>query len=239
MAMATQTPTEDIEQLEKKLLDFSQQISQSSSVLENLSAIQAQFEDLARTYESFKNYNSKLKQKTQNLEVFKTDAEQRLDDIEKALKSAQAAFSNLQKDWENPREAVEIYLDNMETRLRTELRGALSQLDQSGFSATHIDKLEKLDTQVRGLRTSLRKVEQRSRILQNWLVVTSLVALMGLGMQLFAPFLGGEKTGAKPADKPTTTEAPTDKPPTTSGSAAPAGSSEIAPQADFSSTIGE
>ncbi|NJM56885.1 MAG: hypothetical protein HC857_04825 [Synechococcales cyanobacterium RU_4_20] len=242
--MATQTPIEDIERIEQKLVGFSQQIAQSSSVLDNLSAIQLQFEDLAQTYESFKTHNGKLKQKTQSLEVFKTDAEQRIDDIEKALKSIQTSFGNLQKDWENPREAVEIYLDNMETRLRTELRGALSQLDQSGLSSAHIDKLEKLDTQVRALRTSVRNAERRGRILQNWLVVTSIVALMGLGMQLFTPFMTAKKTESKPAAKPTSTEAPTAATPglTPGGpdrATPPEAGDGTAPQGDFSNTIGQ
>lgn len=236
--MAIQKPIEDIEKIEQKLAGFSQQIAQSSSVLDNLSAIQIQFEDLAQTYESFKTYSNKVKQKNHNLEVFKVDAEQRLEDLEKSLKSVQASFGTLQQDWENPREAVEIYLDNMENRLRTELRGALSQLDQSGMSPSHLDKLEKLDTQVRALRTAVRTGERRSRLLQNWLVVTSIVAVMGLGMQLFTPLIK-----AKQAPKPTaTTEEPKPEASTTAEEAAtsePGVDEEFTPPTDFSNTISQ
>lgn len=234
--MAIQKPIEDIEKIEQKLAGFSQQIAQSSSVLDNLSAIQIQFEDLAQTYESFKTYSNKVKQKNQNLEVFKIDAEQRLDDLEKSLKTVQASFGTLQQDWENPREAVEIYLDNMENRLRTELRGALSQLDQSGTTPAHLDKLEKLDTQVRAMRTAVRNGERRSRILQNWLVVTSIVAVMGLGLQLVTPFIK-----AKQAPKAAT---PTEEPKPEASTAEnaesePGTDEEFTPQTDFSSTIGQ
>ena len=191
--MALQNSVTEIEQIEEKLIGFSQQIVQSSSVLDSLSALQVQFEDLAQTYESFKEYSAKVRQKNQNHEIFKTDTEQRLNDIEASLRSIQTAFGNLQQDWENPREAVEIYLDNMETRLRTELRGALSQLDQSGLSQAQVDKLDKLDTQIRALRTTLRTTERRGRILQNWLVATSIIALIGLGMPLIMPFVQPEE----------------------------------------------
>ena len=229
--MAVQKPITEIEQIEEKLVSFSKQVAQSSSVLDNLSAIQVQFEDLAQTYESFKDYSAKVRQKNQNFEIFKTDTDQRLDEIEKAIKSIQTAFGNLQQDWENPREAVEIYLDNMETRLRTELRGALSQLDQSGFSQAQIDKLDKLDTQVRALRTTLRATERRGRILQNWLVATSIIALLGLGMPLLMPFVRPEKSSPTPKPEAPKQEATTEE-------TAPEDEAAEAPSANFSNSIG-
>lgn len=230
--MALQHPVTEIEQIEEKLVSFSQQISQSSNVLDNLSAIQVQFEDLAQTYESFKEYSVKARQKNQNFEVFKTDTDQRLEDIEKGLKAIQTAFGNLQQDWENPREAVEIYLDNMETRLRTELRGALSQLDQSGLSQAQVDKLDKLDTQVRALRTTLRTTERRGRILQNWLVATSIIALIALAMPLLMPFVRPEKPAPAPASPEPAAEE------TTSEAAPTEGEGEI-PEIDFGGSLGE
>ncbi len=187
--MALQQSTTDFEQIEQKLIGFSQQIAQSSSVLDNLAVIQTQFEDLAQTYQSLKDYTHQAKLKNQNLESAQAETERRLQALDSRLGTLQSSLATMQKDWENPREAVEIYLDNLENRLRTELRGALNHMEQAGFNPTQLDKLDKLDTQVRAFRTSLRTAERRGRILQNWLVATSITALMALGIPLLLPFV--------------------------------------------------
>lgn len=182
--------------MDRHLSGLNQQLIQSAQVLDELAAIQAQFEDLAQTYQAFKQYSDRLQSHesglTADLDDFRTKTEQRCEALEVHLGEIQRSFSGIQETFEDPREAVQIYIETLEGRLRAELRGALSRIEQAGFSPAQLEKVEKLDIQVRGMRTALRNAERQGRLLQNWLVAVTLLAITALGLPLLMPLIVGE-----------------------------------------------
>lgn len=194
--MIAQKPPANLEQVDSQLAGFNQQLARSASVLDELASIQLQFEDLAETYADFKQHVQRLKADGSGLGDLRSDMEQRFQALDDRLGRAQQEFVATQGGAEDPREAMQIHIESMESRLRTELRGALSRIDQAGFSPMQIEKVEKLDVQVRGLRNALRTAERRERMLQNWLVAVTIMALMALGMPLLMPLILGEESQA-------------------------------------------
>ena len=193
--MIAQKPPANLEQMDGQLAGLNQQLAKSASVLDELASIQLQFEDLAQTYADFKAYAQRLQSEDgAGIASLRRDMDQRFQSIEKTLQEAQHRFAD--EDGEEAREAVQIHIENLENRLRQELRGALSRIDQAGFSPVQLEKLDKLDIQMRGMRNALRTAERRERMLQNGLVAVAIMALMALCMPLLMPLiLGDDKPG--------------------------------------------
>jgi len=192
--MIAQKPPANLEQMDGQLAGLNQQLAQSASVLDELASIQLQFEDLAQTYADFKAYAQRLQSDEGGVGTLRREMDQRFGSFEKSLQDAKQRFA--EGESEEAREAIQIHVENLEGRLRQELRGALSRIDQAGFSPVQIEKLDKLDIQVRGMRNALRTSERRERMLQNGLVAVAIMALMALSMPLLMPLILGE--GEKP-----------------------------------------
>ncbi len=189
--MIAQKPPANLEQMDGQLAGLNQQLAKSASVLDELASIQLQFEDLAQTYADFKAYAQRLQSEDgAGIASLRRDMEQRFQSIEKSFDDAQHRFA--EGNDEEAREAVQIHIENLENRLRQELRGALSRIDQAGFSPVQIEKLDKLDIQMRGMRNALRTAERRGNMLQNGLVAVAIMALMALAMPLLMPLILGE-----------------------------------------------
>ncbi len=194
--MIAQKPPANLERMDGQLAGLNQQLAKSASVLDELASIQLQFEDLAQTYADFKAYAQRLQSEGgAGIASLRRETEQRFQSMEKSLQDAQHRSTG--EEGEEAREAVQIQIENLESRLRQELRGALNRIDQAGFSPVQLEKLEKLDIQMRGMRNALRSSERRERMLQNGLVAVAIMALMALGMPLLMPLiLGDDKSSA-------------------------------------------
>ncbi len=191
--MIAQKPPANLGQMDEQLAGLNQQLAQSASVLDELASIQVQFDDLAQTYADFKAYAQRLQSEDGGgIVTLRQDMEQRFLAVENSIKDAQRSFADGGGEGEDPREAVQIHIENLENRLRQELRGALSRIDQAGFSPVQIEKVEKLDIQMRGMRNALRTAERRERMLQNWLAAVTIMALMALGMPMLMPLILGD-----------------------------------------------
>lgn len=200
--------TAELNTVEQAMLGFRQQIDQSMGILDNLAQVEAQFSDLAQLYQTLRTTIRQVQDDSRQM----AELEQRLLALDGALQRLRADFTTFQGDCENPREAVQIYIDNLETRLRTELRAALNRLEQSGFGPAQIEKVDKVDTLVRGLKASARETERRLQLMQSWLVASSLVAIVALGLPLLTPFIQGTPSGTSPLteteETPAVPEAP-------------------------------
>lgn len=195
--MIAQKPPANLEQMDGQLAGLNQQLAKSASVLDELASIQLQFEDLAETYADFKAYAQRLQSEDGvGIVALRRDMDQRFQSLEKHLHEAQ--YRLVEGGGEDTREAVQIHIENLESRLRQELRGALSRIDQAGFSPVQIEKLDKLDIQMRGMRNALRTAERRGHMLQNGLVAVAIMAVMGLAMPLLMPLILGQDKPGEP-----------------------------------------
>lgn len=184
---STSKATAELNNVDQAMLGFRQQLDQSMGILDNLAQVEAQFSDLAQLYQTLRTTIRQVQDDSRQV----AELEKRLATLEGALQRMRADFTAFQSDCENPREAVQIYIDNLETRLRTELRAVLTRLEQSGVGPAQVEKVDKVDSLVRGLKASSRETERRLQVMQSWLVAVSLVAIVALGLPLLTPFIQG------------------------------------------------
>jgi chromosome segregation ATPase len=174
----TTKSTETIDQLEQEIQTLRRRLEKSSVVLDGLSEVQSQFEDLAIVYRDIKKKSTQL------------NIDERLGGLERTLGGLREELTTIQRDWQNPRDAVQVYLDTAETRLRNELRAGLSQIEQStGPSSAHMERIEKLDGQLRALKSVNRETDKRSKMLQNWLIGTTILAASAIVMPFMMPMV--------------------------------------------------
>ncbi len=207
--MAIHTSTTELSSLDQAMGGFRQQLEQSMGVLDNLARVEAQFSDLAHVYQSLRDSIRQMQEGAKTA----AEVEQRVLNFEKSLARLRSDLDTFQKDFENPRDAVQIYIDNLETRLRTELRAALNRIEQSGIGPAQVEKIEKMDSQVRTLKTNLRDAERRLQMMQSWLVATTLMAVVGLALPIVGPMIQPEATAPGPRPEvPTTPSKPAPSP---------------------------
>lgn len=187
----TTKSTETIDQLEQEIQTLRRRLEKSSVVLDGLSEVQSQFEDLALIYRDFKKKSTQI------------NVDERLGGLEKTLGSLRDELTTIQRDWQNPRDAVQVYLDTAETRLRNELRAGLTHIEQStGPNSIHLEKIEKLDSQLRALKSVSRDGDKRLKMMQNWLIGTTIMAAVGIVMPFIMPL---PQSTVTPAEPPQTT----------------------------------
>jgi uncharacterized protein YfkK (UPF0435 family) len=196
----TTKSTETIDQLEQEIQTLRRRLEKSSVVLDGLSEVQSQFEDLAIIYRDLK------KKSAQN------NIDERLFGLEKTLGNLREELTTIQRDWQNPRDAIQVHLETAETRLRNELRAGLAQIEQSsGANSPHFEKIDKLDAHVRAIKAAGRETDKRSKMLQNWLLGTTVMAAVAILMPFFLPMAQSQSTA--PADSTPSTEPSPDKTP--------------------------
>lgn len=182
----TTKSTETIDQLEQEIQTLRRRLEKSSVVLDSLSEVQSQFEDLAIVYRDIKKKSTQL------------NIDERLGGLERTLGGLREELTTIQKDWQNPRDAVQVYLDTAETRLRNELRAGLSQIEQStGPSSAHMERIEKLDGQLRAVKSLNREADKRSKMLQNWLIGTTILAATAIVVPFMMPMIQAAPTTAE------------------------------------------
>lgn len=203
-AMAPSTAANSASTVDPLVEQFRQRLEASTGVLDNLARVEAQFSDLAQTYQGLQDTLQTLCQLGSHPNQIKADVDQRLKVVDASLHQLRLDFEGFQTTFDNPREAVQIYIDNLENRLRNELRVALGRIEQSGFSPAQLDKLDKLDTQTRAYRTSLRDAERQIRLMKSWLLATSLVAAVALVLPVLAPLISpsGSSSGSSSVSQP-------------------------------------
>lgn len=102
---------------------------------------------------------------TQQISAFKREMDER--------------FEALLREWKQQRDTMQVPIEEFEARLMTELKATLNRMNQSGVSATNF---EKLDAQILSTRSSMRNVEKQIGAMRTWLVITTLVAIVALGL---------------------------------------------------------
>ena len=122
----------------------------------------------------FINAQGELSNASRNL---RTELAQQMGQLKREIDKQFLAF---QQEWTGPRDEMQAYVDEFESRVRTELRAVINRIEQSGFTPDHLDRIDKLSTQVQGLRTSLRNTDDRTRGAQGWAVAALVTAILAL-----------------------------------------------------------
>jgi DNA repair exonuclease SbcCD ATPase subunit len=133
--------------------------TRSEEIRNQLSRTQGELSTIDR------NLNTEL---TQQVSLLKRDMDER--------------FGAIIKEWQQYRETMQVPIEEFEARLMAELKATLNRMNQSsGLSSTH---LEKLDAQVLNARSTLRTVEKQVRAMRTWLVITTLLSILALGLPI-------------------------------------------------------
>lgn len=216
-----------LEQVEREIAEFRQQIERSSTMLDTLSSIQMEFEDLARTHQSIKSSvgsgqvsPADLEQLRQRLQDQLSSLEKLIDSIRKEVLGELATaqdnlttanrnlktdlsqqMSRLKQDVESkliflenelvqPKETIQSYVAEFEARVRTELRAVLNRIEQSGFSPTHLERLDKLDTRLQAAKTSIKAQDNRIDGTRTIAMIAAAMAIAALAVSVVTEFVG-------------------------------------------------
>lgn len=175
-----------LETVNRLQLSFDQQIKHIESELET--GQRDLRHDVAQVQEDARIARSISKELAQKLEAIRQEIEDR--------------FAAASEEWADQRDAVQIPMEEFEARLMAELKATVNRLNQSGLnSAVQAEKVEKLDTQLRGTRSSLRTVEKQMRVIRTWLFLTVFISLVALCFPLSS--LIADFTGISPAAEST------------------------------------
>lgn len=218
----------ELEHVEQELEKLRNHFGQSFGVLEGLAKVQAQFEDLAQTYQKLKEHLDEVKANRGDIAQVAATFNHRFAELEKVIESrwgeVKSELLNVNnelgdaerklsaelakqvgdlntvflKEWASYKEAIQVRLDELEARLRTELQVSMNQLSEAELNDQHLEKQEKLEhqvslagswlddvqQQVNNVERQLRNVEQQMRMMSRWLVVAVLTTVVALGLVL-------------------------------------------------------
>lgn len=90
----------------------------------------------------------------------------------------EAQLAETVANWNQQKKALQAPIEEFEARLRSELRSVLSQ----GFGPQHIEKLEKLSTQMSSSKSALRAMDKKLQRLRVGLMLTTLIAAIALAV---------------------------------------------------------
>jgi DNA repair exonuclease SbcCD ATPase subunit len=116
-----------------------------------------------------------------------------LQQITKLKLEVEGLFSTLKDEWAQPKEAMQAYVSEFESRLRTELRSALNRMEQSGFSPQHLEKLDKLDTRLHALKGTMISTDKQVKSLRQGLTVAIILSLVAIALPVVLTLAGGDR----------------------------------------------
>lgn len=109
---------DDLEQVEQELAELRDQIEQSFGVLHGLAGVQAQFEDLAQTYQGFKAHLHEVKVTRKDIAQVQAAFDHRFAELEKALVSR---WEEIWSELQDTRHELGITDNNLKVELAEQL----------------------------------------------------------------------------------------------------------------------
>ncbi len=145
----------EIEQLEKELLELRQRFAQSIGVLEELSQIRAQFADLSHTHDALQTNLEKAKQVLETSPVQSDGLDQRFLQLESQFEARheqiQAQLTNFQFDFNAMARQLR---EEIQRRSQALNRGENSS-EESNLAGEDADRLQWLESSLQHLNASL------------------------------------------------------------------------------------
>ncbi|OLP20397.1 hypothetical protein BST81_01325 [Leptolyngbya sp. 'hensonii'] len=205
----------NLEQIEAELTTLRQRLTQSTGVLENLTTVQIEFENLLHAYHKLTEYIDQAKQTLQDLERSQVDCEQRFTALtrsaerqqeqfrEEALKREQTLKADLARqiealkeeserkrsdflrDWDSHRESVRNQLDELGVRLRVELKTLTNQLNEVKPDDEYLVKLERVETAARKSKAAMLELDQRLDSMRNWMIGAITLGFLSFSLGLW------------------------------------------------------
>ena len=183
-----------LENIEQEMVELRSQLKESFGVLENLGKIQTKFGELAETQKQFEEYTQQAKTTLEGINQNEHTFHERFNEIETAIDSKWEEFHgevlNVQEQGRNTLEDIAQAKEKFNQQLgelnnlKNDLRVTLNQLKESGLNPLNLQKLDKLDNQIRGAISYLHNMDKQMQMMRNWLVVSLLTAAIALSIPL-------------------------------------------------------
>jgi|GEM_PF-1460939 len=163
--------------------------------LDDLDRLREKFEEVAPTYNKFKQYLSDAKQKLEEISETEERLNNRFSDFETVNNSKLDEFRNeilqnqnatkitLEKITQES-EKLNKRFEEME-RLEKELRLLQTQLSDAGFNPKNFTKLERVEDQIRAYTSDVNKINKRFDLLQTSLIITFALVVISTFFSLF------------------------------------------------------
>lgn len=163
--------------------------------LDDLDQLREKFEEVAPTYNEFKQYLSDAKQKLEEITEKEERLNNRFSDFEtvnnskleefrnEILQSQNATKITLQKITQDS-EKLNKRFEEMQ-RLEKELRLLQTQLSDAGFNPKNFTKLERVEDQIRAYTSDVNKINRRFDLMQTSLIIIFALVVISTFFSLF------------------------------------------------------
>ncbi|MBE7383334.1 MAG: hypothetical protein F6J95_018195 [Leptolyngbya sp. SIO1E4] len=190
------SPVEQIDELayvEQELEDLQNLIKQHFSSVEGLTDIQAQVGDVKQFHETFQTTRRKTEETFQRLEEAQGALRHRTDDLEERVQTLTDEYDELKQameqvlvrcveEWSQQQKSLQTYMGEFESRLQMDLQHAVNRVGKSSRtdSTLYKERLDKLDTRVRGLSGSIKGINSTIRAWNGLAITISVGGLLGV-----------------------------------------------------------
>jgi len=169
----------EIESLEQELTEFRSRLQQSLAVLDQLSEVQVQFQDLAQTHTQLKEYIRAAEQTLQEVAQAQATINRRLLEFEKGTEGRWSEFRQELFDVRNE-------LENADRNLSEKLARQAGYLAEGNqIDVRYIERIERLEAHMYGAETYIRKLDRRIRTIRDILIAIAIgLPVLSLGLWL-------------------------------------------------------
>jgi len=191
----------DLEQIEQELAELRNKLEQSLGVLDGLIKVQAQFEDLAQTYQKLKEHLNQVKASGGNIARVQATFNHQFAELQKVVESrwgevkselstvdqnlsdrlaqqiailkgeVEERLTVFRQEWTSSKKAIQTSLDELEVKLKTEQEVFLSKFSDAEFNPEYFQKQTKLEVEQNLLRSQMSSFQSSMREAQRELRV--------------------------------------------------------------------
>lgn len=183
---------DDLSYVEKELEDLQALIKQHYGAMEGLSDIQPQLSALSQFRETYQTASRQTEAALERLERShrtlsdRTDAlETRIkklsDDCAQVKRTMEQVLTQCAAEWTQQQQSLQTYIQEFEERSQNDLNHAINRLSRTGIdSVAQRERLERLDTRVRGLSSSVKSIHATLKTWGGLAIVICAAGFLGI-----------------------------------------------------------
>lgn len=183
---------DELSYVEKELEDLQSLIKQHYGAIEGLRDIQPQLSALSQFRESYQTASRQSEVALERLErshrtlsdradALETRIQKLSEDCAQVKRTMEQVLTQCAAEWAQQQQSVQTYIQDFEERSQNDLNHAINRLNRTGIDAVaQRDRLERLDTRVRGLSSSVKSIHATLKTWGGLAIVICAVGFLGI-----------------------------------------------------------